>query len=168
MVYVISFHSSSFHSFLTRAFWGPFFSLFDAKGRSRRKRKLLSQTLQAAGSLILGGRRLGVRRGRMQVRHGRGRRGCRHVGRTAVAGLALLAVAGHLEHGLMFGLPLVNAWLGAEAARFVVIRVLVAGIRGWASGSVLGSKSWLRHWISHPGLIDLQCGGGCKERREQN
>ena len=91
---------------------------------------MLSQTLQAAGSLILGGRRLGVHRRRVQVGHGRGRRGCRYVGRAAVAVFALLAVTGHLEHGLMFGLPLVNARLGAEAARFVVIRVLVAGIRG--------------------------------------
>lgn len=58
-----------------------------------------------------------------------------------------------------------------EAARFVVILVLVRGIRGRAAGSVLGTKAeaacrrrLMRHCrISHPGLIDLQCG-----RREQS
>lgn len=60
-----------------------------------------------------------------------------------------------------------------EAARFVVILVLVRGIRGRAAGSVLGTKAeaacrgrLMRHCrISHPGLIDLQC-GGCKKEAE--
>ena len=36
----------------------------------------------------------------------------------------------HKSGSLMFGLSLANAWLGLEAAGIVVIRVLIAGIRG--------------------------------------
>lgn len=44
----------------------------------------------------------------------------------------------HKSGSLMFGLSLVNAWLGAEAAGIVVIRVLIAGIKGPAARSGFG------------------------------